>query len=508
METQIPSVEKIKIQPEDVVIAVIGPTGAGKSTFVQLATNADVGISHKLPSCTESIRVFQVPFSSPQDKRIFVIDTPGFDGSSLSDAKLLEQMARWLAKTYDNQIKLSGLLYFHRISDNRMSGSSLKSLKIVEKLSGDKFKSVVLVTTMWDEVDEKVGEQRERELETIYWKPLMKRGSTTHRFSGTSDSALDILRPIIENSTTPLALLLQEEIQNGLGLHQTKAASGLELEYSAIAQEHAALCTKIQVALRGPTTLDDDQLRKWMSQCRRLHAKVLEAQAKATASKPPGLWGRLQGKFKSRQVPPSTNGPEIRFEDITLDDRVILVLSQTGAGKSSFICDCSGYDRRNIGHSLESSTKEIKIVRAPVEPGEDGLVFVDTPGFDNSDQIGFTDAVIQQKISDLCYAFQKKGIIPKGVLYLFDMSNNLRPESYSAIWALYKFSMPENLVIATTMWDQADDSDRKESHLREERWSSMINAGALMERIWESERPIVTRRIVDMLTRDSDGSQL
>ncbi|KAF9533985.1 hypothetical protein CPB83DRAFT_757078, partial [Crepidotus variabilis] len=163
-----------------------------------------------------------------------------------------------------------------------------------------------------------------------------------------------------------------------------------------------------------------------------------------------------------------------------------------------FICDCSAYDRQYIGHSLGSKTEDIKIVRAPVEPGKRGLVLVDTPGFD---QLGSSDATVQQEITDLCYALYERGIVPKGVLYLFDISNNLSRRSYSAILALCKLAMPENLVIATTMWEQDLYFDQKEARLKQKPWNSLINAGALVERIWEHERPMVIRRIINMLTR-------
>ena len=53
------------------------------------------------------------------------------------------------------------LLYFHRISDNRMAGTLLKNLRMFEELCGkDALKNVIL-TTMWDEVDEETGLARE-----------------------------------------------------------------------------------------------------------------------------------------------------------------------------------------------------------------------------------------------------------------------------------------------------------------------------------------------------------
>ena len=38
-------------RPQDVVIAVMGMTGAGKSTFISYLTNENVGIGHGLEAC-------------------------------------------------------------------------------------------------------------------------------------------------------------------------------------------------------------------------------------------------------------------------------------------------------------------------------------------------------------------------------------------------------------------------------------------------------------------------
>ena len=108
---------------------------------------------------------------------------------------------------------LSGLLYFHRISDNRMAGTPLKNLRMFEKLCGkNAFHNVVLTTTMWDEVDEEIGEERERELKEIYWKSMLGRNSTTSRFLRTRESAFDVIEPLIDAANKRSSVQLQEEL--------------------------------------------------------------------------------------------------------------------------------------------------------------------------------------------------------------------------------------------------------------------------------------------------------
>jgi hypothetical protein len=102
---------------------------------------------------------------------------------------------------YGKDIKLSGLLYFHRISDNRMAGSPLKYLSMYERLCGkNTLQNVILTTTMWDEVDQKTGDERERELKTKYWQTMLDRRSTANRFIGTRESALTVIDPFIDTA--------------------------------------------------------------------------------------------------------------------------------------------------------------------------------------------------------------------------------------------------------------------------------------------------------------------
>jgi hypothetical protein len=72
-----------------------------------------------------------------------------------------------------------------------MAGPSLRNL---EELGGkDSFKSIILATTMWDNIDEQTGSRREDELRNSYWKPMIELGSRLVRFHNTKESALNII---------------------------------------------------------------------------------------------------------------------------------------------------------------------------------------------------------------------------------------------------------------------------------------------------------------------------
>jgi len=201
------------LSEKDVIIAVMGPTGAGKSSFIQTASGFKIGIGHQLESCTTDVSPVKVLCAEGNIPDIVFVDTPGFDDTHKTDIEILEMIAEWLKKTYERDITLAGILYLHRISDNRMAGTPLKNLRMFKKLCGDNaLKNVILTTTMWDEVDEEIGEEREQELKREYWSGMIKRGSTTARFQNTSDSAWSIADPLIQNAYRQRALKLQEEL--------------------------------------------------------------------------------------------------------------------------------------------------------------------------------------------------------------------------------------------------------------------------------------------------------
>ncbi len=128
-----------------------------------------------------------------------MIDTPGFDDSEVSDTEILTRIAFWMSDSYDDNELLSGLIYLHPISDNRMSGGSKKNLRMFRKLCGDEnLGNVMLGTTMWENTPEADGELREKQLKENYWKEMIDHGSTVARISRNSDDASRLVRRLLK----------------------------------------------------------------------------------------------------------------------------------------------------------------------------------------------------------------------------------------------------------------------------------------------------------------------
>ncbi|KAL8405392.1 hypothetical protein RB596_004311 [Gaeumannomyces avenae] len=219
----------------DKFIAVMGVTGVGKSTFISHITKCHVEIGSTMRSCTQHVGAYPVQWMD--GTRIFLVDTPGFDDTDLSDSEVLKEVAAWLTRSYEDKVRLSGIIYFHRITDPKMQGSAKRNLLMFKKLCGpDALKMVILATTMWEQVNQEVGEAREEELRTTeeYWGCMVQRGSRIFRHTNNPDSALRLVRLFLREHRLETLAIQSEMVDNGWSLDQT--AAGQELD-SVLAKE-------------------------------------------------------------------------------------------------------------------------------------------------------------------------------------------------------------------------------------------------------------------------------
>jgi hypothetical protein len=122
-----------------------------------------------------------------------------------------------------------------------MSGTPHRNLRMFGELCGDQAaKKVVLVTTMWDKVQQDMGARRENELIANYWKKMIDYGASTARFSNSADSAWGIIDPSILKLKQPVTevLLLQELVDHKKPLNETKAGKALySISQSLLAEQ-------------------------------------------------------------------------------------------------------------------------------------------------------------------------------------------------------------------------------------------------------------------------------
>ncbi|KAG2023957.1 TKL/TKL-ccin protein kinase [Coprinopsis cinerea AmutBmut pab1-1] len=181
----------------------MGPTGVGKSTFIQRYTkNQACTIGNSLVSCTQSVTCYEatVPseFEDLTKRRLFLVDTPGFDDTYQDDSAILKRVSDWLAKSYKTQMRVTGIVYVNDISQKRMFGSTRTNYNMFKKLCGHKsFKRLVMATSQWDLVESKSGEKREDEMKKEFWKDVLKEGAVIRRIMYEGEDLKDESKGII-----------------------------------------------------------------------------------------------------------------------------------------------------------------------------------------------------------------------------------------------------------------------------------------------------------------------
>lgn len=202
----------VPVAEKEKVILVMGVTGAGKSRFIKTATgDPKVTVGNTLHSSRSSTQIIASYGAVLDGQPYRLLDTPGFNDTERSETDILLSLTTWLCDLYRAGVTISGILYFHRISDERMQGSTLRNLRAFEALCGDaSMRNVVFVTTHWDMVSLAVGEERETELSEAYWMAMIQKGANTARFDGSVEGAKRIVVSLQPRGDTVLAI--QREI--------------------------------------------------------------------------------------------------------------------------------------------------------------------------------------------------------------------------------------------------------------------------------------------------------
>jgi hypothetical protein len=164
-------------------------------------------------------------------RTVHLLDTPGFNDSHRSDEETLQELAYWLAAAYERDVKLSGIVYLHCITNTRLQGSAARALDAFKKMCGDDaFGGVVVATTFWDTIptDELTKAQnRHEELHGKIRDDILRHGGRIVSLSAVEIDAMNILRHIVSKARS-LTLTLQRQLvdENRL-LHQTDAGKAL-----------------------------------------------------------------------------------------------------------------------------------------------------------------------------------------------------------------------------------------------------------------------------------------
>lgn len=209
----------------EIIIALMGVTGAGKSSLIRLLSgDSSVKVGHMLTSETTEIQQYRFRHHG---RNYVLADTPGFDDTLRPNDAIVSDLLSWLASSFRSGTRLNGILYLHRVSDIRMTGSAFENLRMFRSLVGDDaLSNVILVTTFWDTVSLDLGQRREKELLTNknFWGKMLEKGCQVRRLqnNGNREEALKIIESVGMGKMTLQAQ--REIVEEGKNIKDTAAA--------------------------------------------------------------------------------------------------------------------------------------------------------------------------------------------------------------------------------------------------------------------------------------------
>ncbi|KAJ8131810.1 hypothetical protein O1611_g1811 [Lasiodiplodia mahajangana] len=272
----------------DLIIPVMGMTGVGKSSLVTRLADREAGIGHGLVSFTTDIRVYRVQNTG---HTIYLIDTPGFDDTYRTNVEIFKELAFMLSQLYLSGARLGGILYLHRITDNRVTRSAVRGFNTLKQMCGPAAaRFVTLVTTMWDCIPpsgelQAIALRREQELrETdIFWGSMFRNGSGMVRWPADTNSPLDFVHALADLAVQdgPVILQIQREIVDWkCAIEDTTAGRELIKEYAESSRISLQELRKLKVEFtKAEISRDFEASLAIEMQKRSLEARMREEEA-------------------------------------------------------------------------------------------------------------------------------------------------------------------------------------------------------------------------------------
>lgn len=224
----------------------------------------------------------------------------------------MRELTTILTLQHESGIALKGIIYIHRISDIRYGGSAIKTLQIFRRLCGDgALGNVMLVTSRWQEVDQRIGAEREKQLREKFWTHMLRSGSNMSRFHGDRDSAIGLVSQLLNKDS--VVLDIQREIRSGQSLDKTSAGSYVNDDIERLKVQHRDDLESLRRQLQDGNA---EMLQEIQAELEQEQAK-LKFQEQRKADLNTDIWG--DALRKTKKVMKRTAAVGLPLLGLTLD---------------------------------------------------------------------------------------------------------------------------------------------------------------------------------------------
>lgn len=208
------------------IVLVLGLTGAGKTTFINQITNANLAVSRGMAACTTTSTHATGVIDGVE---VAFVDTPGFDDPEKSDAGILIDITTWIKDHLGGQTMVTAALYLHSIQTKRLHGSASRNFLLFKTLVGsESMANVGLVSTHWDVALKDEAMDREVDLTNADWSIMLKSGARVYRLFNDAESAQQMVVDMLRSQ--PKFIKIQTEMAREFGrkpLSETEAGKGV-----------------------------------------------------------------------------------------------------------------------------------------------------------------------------------------------------------------------------------------------------------------------------------------
>ncbi|KAF5351067.1 hypothetical protein D9756_008439 [Leucocoprinus leucothites] len=308
------------INREDLVIAVMGPPGVGKTT----AGANQLALKLQSDGSNNHISALRIIF--PDNINVVLAELPSFHNTHRSDLETLVIIADWFKAISGKKVVLSGIVYLHNITDARLTDLVKKNFEMMRKLCGGSFiHKVTLATTVWPDAEEQrlKGDvssttiiqapfefrelaTRERDLIGGYWYPMVQGGSKCFRFGRTKETAWEILNHLFciqpESPRTYRVRLQEELVEQKKEIQRTDAGRFLHGYMQEVSERQTKLIERMQNELLEAAGQDPTMTNTRLGEFIRLWEEKKRTERDIFALDPSFLGDirRFTGAFKRR----------------------------------------------------------------------------------------------------------------------------------------------------------------------------------------------------------------
>ena len=182
---------------------------------------------------------------------------------------------------YSAGVKLAGVIYVYRISDDKFGGLATKNFRMFRELCGEKtLKNVILMTNKWGKVTPQLGAAREQQLKEKYFKAAIEKGAQLCRHNpNTPESARAILRKILKNKPLPLKIQ-QELIDEHKAIGETGAGAELNREIYEMLEKYKNDIRELEENMRMEK---DEEIQKELEEEKRRMQEEMDEYRKRPA---------------------------------------------------------------------------------------------------------------------------------------------------------------------------------------------------------------------------------